>query len=50
MTKKQVGEDRVYLYHTLTLLFTLREARTRIQQGRSLETGADAEAMEGAAY
>jgi hypothetical protein len=41
MTKKQVGEERVYLAYTSTLL----EVRTGTQAGQ--EAGADAEAMEG---
>jgi hypothetical protein len=44
MTKKQVGEERVYSAYTSTLLFTTKE-RTGIQAGQ--EAGADAEAMEG---
>jgi hypothetical protein len=45
MTKKQVGEERVYLAYTSMLLFITREVRTGIQAGQ--EAGADAEAMEG---
>jgi hypothetical protein len=44
MTKKQVGEERVYLAYTSTLLFITKEVRTGTQAGQ--ETGADAEAME----
>jgi hypothetical protein len=40
MTKKQVGEERVYSAYTSTLLL-----RTGIQAGQ--EAGADTEAMEG---
>jgi hypothetical protein len=46
MTKKQVGEERVYLAYTSKLPFiTKREVRTGTQAGQ--EAGADAEAMEG---
>jgi hypothetical protein len=48
MTKKQVGEERVYSVYTSTLLFiTKRKSRQELTQGRNLEAGADAEAMEG---
>jgi len=45
MTKKQVGEERVYSAYTSTLLFITKGS----QEGnsRSQEAGADAEAMEG---
>ena len=45
MTKKQVGEERVYSAYTSILLFITKEARTGTQAGQ--EAGADAEAMEG---
>jgi hypothetical protein len=45
MTKKQVGEERIYSTYTSILLFITKEVRTRIQAGQ--EAGADAEAMEG---
>jgi hypothetical protein len=45
MTKKQVGEKRVYLAYTSILLFITKEVRTGTQAGQ--EAGADAEAMEG---
>jgi hypothetical protein len=45
MTKKQVGEERVYSAYTSTLLFIIKEVRTGTQAGQ--EAGADAEAMEG---
>jgi hypothetical protein len=45
MTKKQVGEERVYLAYTSILLFITKEVRTRTQAGQ--KAGADAEAMEG---
>jgi hypothetical protein len=45
MTKKQVGEERVYLAYTSILLFITKEVRTGIQVDQ--ETGADAQAMEG---
>ena len=38
-------EERVYLVFTLRLQFSIEGSR-----GRNLEAGADAEAMEGAAY
>jgi hypothetical protein len=45
MTKKQVGEERVYSAYTSILLFIIKEVRTGTQAGQ--EAGADAEAMEG---
>jgi hypothetical protein len=47
MTKKQAGEERICLSYTSTLLFI-----TEGRQDRNpyLEAGADAEAVEGAAY
>ena len=45
MTKKQVGEERVYLAYTSMLLFITKEVKTGTQAGQ--EAGADAEAMEG---
>ncbi|MGQ7357441.1 hypothetical protein ACTGZM_10805, partial [Streptococcus suis] len=45
MTKKQVGEERVYSAYISTLLFVTKEVRTGTQAGQ--EAGADAEAMEG---
>jgi hypothetical protein len=45
MTKKQVGEERVYLAYSSILLFITKEVRTGTQAGQ--EAGADAEAMEG---
>jgi hypothetical protein len=45
MTKKQVGEERVYTAYTSTLLFITKEVRDGTQAGQ--EVGADAEAMEG---
>jgi hypothetical protein len=45
MTKKQIGEERVYLAYTSILLFIIKEVRTGTQAGQ--EAGADAEAMEG---
>jgi hypothetical protein len=44
MTKKQVGEERVYSAYTSILLFITKEVRTGTQAGQ--ETGADAESME----
>jgi hypothetical protein len=45
MTKKQIGEERVYSAYTSILLFITKEVRTETQAGQ--EAGADAEAMEG---
>jgi hypothetical protein len=45
MTKKQVGEERVYSAYTSILLFITKEVRTGTQAGQ--EAGADAEAMKG---
>jgi hypothetical protein len=48
MTKKLVGKERVYSAYTSTLLFITRGSQDRNStQGRNLEAGADAEAMEG---
>jgi hypothetical protein len=41
MTKKQVGEERVYSAYSSILLFITKEIRTGIQAGQ--EAGADAE-------
>ena len=48
MTKKQVGEQRVYSAYNSILLFITKEVRTGTQTGQ--EAGADAEAMEGCSY
>jgi hypothetical protein len=45
MTKKQVGEERIYSAYTSTLLFITKDIRNGTQAG--WEAGADAEAMEG---
>jgi hypothetical protein len=45
MTKKQVGEERVYSAYTSILLFITKEVRTGTQAGQ--KSRADAEAMEG---
>jgi hypothetical protein len=45
MTKKKVGEERVYSAYTSILLFITKEVRTGTQAGQ--KAGADAEAMEG---
>jgi hypothetical protein len=45
MTKKQVGEERVYSAYSSILLFITKEVRTGTQAGQ--KAGADAEAMEG---
>jgi hypothetical protein len=44
MTKKQVGEERVYSVYTSTLLFITKEVRTGTQAGQG--AGADAEALD----
>jgi hypothetical protein len=48
MTKKQVGEERVYIAYNSILLFITKEVRTGTQTGQ--EAGADAEAMEGCSW
>jgi hypothetical protein len=45
MTKKQVGEERVYTAYTSILLFIPKDVRTGTQAGQ--EAGADTEVMEG---
>jgi hypothetical protein len=45
MTKKQVGEERVYSAYTSILLFITKEVKAGTQAGQ--KAGADAEAMEG---
>jgi hypothetical protein len=45
MTKKQVGEEKVYSAYSSILLFITKEVSTVAQTGK--EAGADAEAMEG---
>jgi hypothetical protein len=45
MTKKQVGEKRIYSAYTSKLLFITKEVRTGTQAGQKAR--ADAEAMEG---
>jgi hypothetical protein len=45
MTKKQVGEERVYSAYTSILLFITKKLSTGTPTGQ--EAGADAEAMEG---
>ena len=49
MTKKQTGEERVYLVYISISLRVIKEAGTgqKLKQGRNLEAGTDAEAMEG---
>ena len=42
-----VREQRVYLAHTSHHYSSVKEVRTGTQQGRILEAGADAEAVEG---
>ena len=44
MTKKQIGEERVYSAYT-SILFITKKVRTGTQAGQ--EAGADAKAMEG---
>jgi hypothetical protein len=48
MTKKQVGEERVFSAYTSTLLFITKGSQDWNQAGQ--EAGADAEAMEGCSY
>jgi hypothetical protein len=48
MTKKQVGEERVYSAYTSILLFITKEVRTGTQAGQ--EAGVDAEAMRDVLY
>jgi hypothetical protein len=43
MTKKQVGEERVYIGQRKSKKVSLQE----LKQGRNLEAGADVEVMEG---
>jgi hypothetical protein len=45
MTKKQVGEKRVYLAYTSIRIFITKEVGTGTQAGQGAEAGA--EAMEG---
>jgi hypothetical protein len=45
MTKKQVGEERVYSAYTSYCCSSPKEVRTGTQAGQ--EAGADAEAIEG---
>ena len=45
MTKKQIGEERVYSAYTSILLFITKEVKTETQAGQ--KAGADAEVMEG---
>jgi hypothetical protein len=45
MTKKQVGEERVYLAYTSILLFITKEVRIGTQADQ--KAGADTEATEG---
>jgi hypothetical protein len=48
MTKKQVGEKRVYSAYTFHIAFHhQRKSGLKLTQGRNLEAGADAKAMEG---
>jgi hypothetical protein len=44
MTKKQVGDKRIYLAYTSILLFITKGSQDRTQAGQ--KAGADAEAME----
>jgi hypothetical protein len=52
MTMKQVGEERVYSAYTYfhIAVHHQRKSGLELSQARNLEAGADAEAMEGAAY
>jgi hypothetical protein len=46
MSKKQVREERVYSAHSSSLLCTIVSQDRNSKQGRNLEAGVDAEAME----
>ena len=48
MTKKQVGDKRIYLAYTSILLFITKGSQDRTQAGQ--KAGADAEAMEGCSF
>jgi hypothetical protein len=48
MTKKQVGEERVYSAYISILLLITKGCRTGTQAGQ--KAGADAEAMEGCSF
>jgi hypothetical protein len=48
MTKKQVGEERVYSAYTSILLFITKEVRTGTQAGQ--EAGADADRGHGGMF
>jgi hypothetical protein len=48
MTKKQVGDERVYSAYTSILLFITKEVRTGTQAGQ--EAGADAESWRDVLY
>jgi hypothetical protein len=50
MTRKQVMEEKVHSAYTSALLFITKGSQVGTHTGRNLEAGADAEAMEGAAY
>jgi hypothetical protein len=48
MTKKQVGQERVYSAYTSTMLFITKGIQDRnSHRAGTWESGADAEAMEG---
>jgi hypothetical protein len=46
MTKKQVGEERVYSAYISIRCSSPKEVRTGTHKGRNSEAGVDAEAME----
>jgi hypothetical protein len=48
MTKKQVGEERVYSAYTSMLLFITKEVRTGTQAGQ--EAGAETEPRKGVSF
>ena len=49
--QKQLGEKRVYLAYSSTSLFIIKDSLDRnSKQARNIETGADTDTMEGAAY
>jgi hypothetical protein len=47
MAKKQVGEEKVDLTYTSTLLLITKEVRIGSQTGQDLKVEAEAEAMKG---
>jgi hypothetical protein len=50
MTKRKLGGKDLFGLHFQITVHHLRKSEQELTQGRNLEAGADAEAMEGAAY